>query len=83
MSDVYASPSDPIFWLHHGFVDYMYQQWQSQNDVRVSTTGVDGVDSTGNALTMNTNILMTNLKPTVKLNQVVNTQSSLLCYTYA
>jgi len=82
MSDVYASPSDPVFWLHHGFVDHMYQQWQIKSSSRVSTTGVDGTDATGAALTMNTNILMTNLKPTVKLSQVVDTKSTTLCYTY-
>ena len=82
MSDVYASPSDPVFWLHHGFVDHMYQNWQTQSASRVSTQAVDGRDANGAALTMNTNIFMTNLKPTVKLSQVVDTKSQLLCYTY-
>ena len=29
--DVYNSPSDPIFWLHHAMVDLAWTVWQGQN----------------------------------------------------
>ncbi|KAK4142681.1 uncharacterized protein C8A04DRAFT_38068 [Dichotomopilus funicola] len=29
--DVYASPSDPVFWLHHAHVDRVWALWQGQN----------------------------------------------------
>ncbi|KAH8588626.1 hypothetical protein B0O99DRAFT_356866 [Bisporella sp. PMI_857] len=28
MSDVWSSPGDPLFWLHHGMLDYMWNKWQ-------------------------------------------------------
>lgn len=31
MADQFASPSDPVFWLHHGMVDYVWTLWQSRN----------------------------------------------------
>lgn len=30
-ADVYASPGDPAFWLHHAQVDRMWSIWQGQN----------------------------------------------------
>jgi tyrosinase len=31
MNDVYASPGDPLFYLHHGWLDAMWWRWQSLN----------------------------------------------------
>ncbi|RKP11996.1 hypothetical protein BJ684DRAFT_636, partial [Piptocephalis cylindrospora] len=31
-----ASPSDPIFWGHHGFIDQIYWQWQKEDSKRVT-----------------------------------------------
>lgn len=28
MSNVYSSPGDPLFWLHHGGLDMMWNEWQ-------------------------------------------------------
>ena len=25
------SPNDPIFWLHHGYLDHVYDLWQKRN----------------------------------------------------
>ena len=29
--DVFASPSDPVFWLHHAQIDRVWTMWQGQN----------------------------------------------------
>jgi tyrosinase len=31
MSDIMYSPCDPIFWLHHAFIDRVWTQWQVPN----------------------------------------------------
>jgi tyrosinase len=31
MMDVFASPGDPLFYLHHTYLDKIWWQWQSQN----------------------------------------------------
>ncbi|ORY58915.1 uncharacterized protein BCR38DRAFT_400025 [Pseudomassariella vexata] len=31
--DVYNSPNDPIFWLHHGNIDRVWWIWQNQNPI--------------------------------------------------
>ncbi|PBP21906.1 hypothetical protein BUE80_DR007322 [Diplocarpon rosae] len=31
LSNTYSSPGDPIFWLHHGHIDYLWNEWQRRN----------------------------------------------------
>src|SRR5512142_1472169 len=31
MVNVQLSPGDPLFWLHHGWIDSLWWKWQSQN----------------------------------------------------
>jgi tyrosinase len=87
MSDVYASPSDPLFWMHHSFVDHAWWSWQKANAIRVSS--IDGVDTSGNALTLNTIVTVGGIRPDVTLGTVINTQSGQLiggvpyCFTYS
>ncbi len=46
----FASPDDPIFWLHHSYVDKIWSMWQDchafldPNDISNSTFRVDQVD---------------------------------------
>ena len=32
-----SSPSDPIFWLHHGFIDKIWADWQKLNPTKMPT----------------------------------------------
>lgn len=72
MNDVYASPSDPTFWLHHSFVDHSWALWQSL-DSSIRTASIDGVDANGNALTLDTVLTVGGIRPDVPVSAVVNT----------
>lgn len=40
MLDPIASPGDPVFYLHHTYLDYIFWQWQAQNlPARLSDIG--------------------------------------------
>jgi tyrosinase len=80
MQDVYASPSDPVFWLHHGFVDRNFRIWQGANSARVQ--GVTGTDKNGNAINLDTGLDIQGLRTGVKIRDVLNTQAGILCYKY-
>jgi tyrosinase len=86
MSDVSASPSDPLFWMHHSFVDHSFRLWQNMASSRVST--INGNDAQGVPLTMNTVLSMGGIRPDVTIGQVMNTLSGSViggvpfCYKY-
>ncbi|KAI0126093.1 hypothetical protein BJ170DRAFT_685337 [Xylariales sp. AK1849] len=86
MSDVSASPSDPIFWMHHTFIDHGYRIWQNQDSSRIST--LNGVDHNNNPLTLDTMIYMGGIRPDVPVRSIINTLggvtigSETFCYKY-
>lgn len=86
MSDVSASPSDPVFYMHHLFVDHSFRIWQNANAAR--TTSINGVDVNGNALSMNTGVSVGGIMPDVKIGDIMNTLSGTViggvpfCYRY-
>ena len=83
MNDIYGSPSDPTFHLHHGFVDRNFQTWQNRDaNNRLGSGGVDGQDASGKAVTLDYVLTMQGLRPDATVGDVINTQGSLLCYTY-
>ncbi|KAL1597169.1 hypothetical protein SLS60_008751 [Paraconiothyrium brasiliense] len=80
MRDVYASPGDPVFWLHHGMVDRHFRIWQNDDSSR--TGYIDGTGPGGAALTLDTDIFLNGLKPNMKVRDVMNTVASPMCYKY-
>lgn len=82
MQDVYGSPSDPTFWLHHAFIDRNFRIWQNENS-GVRTTTIDGTDIDGNALTLDTNINVYGIRPDVKIRDILDTTGTALCYKYS
>ena len=86
MSDVSASPSDPIFWMHHTFVDHGFRLWQNADGSRTST--INGNDAAGNPLTMNTVVSVRGIRPDVTIGQIMNTLGGAsiggvpFCYRY-
>jgi len=87
MSDVSASPSDPIFWMHHSFIDHNFRIWQNA-DVARRTTTIDGTDVAGNPLTMNMGIFMAGIRPDTNIRSILNTLGGVeiggvpFCYRY-
>lgn len=47
--DVFASPSDPVFWLHHAQIDRLWAIWQNQ-DPQARTFQVWGTQTAGNGM---------------------------------
>ncbi|KAF1358135.1 Di-copper centre-containing protein [Lizonia empirigonia] len=82
MQDTYASPADPVFFLHHAFIDRNFRIWQNAGgNARVSA--ISGTDASGNQLTLDTTVNVKGIRPTVRIRDILNTQSSLLCYKYS
>ncbi|KAJ4371137.1 hypothetical protein N0V83_004353 [Neocucurbitaria cava] len=80
MQDVYASPADPVFWLHHAFIDRNFRIWQNANSAR--TTSISGNDKAGNALTLDTTVNVYDMRPTVRIRDILDTTGTTLCYKY-
>lgn len=43
MSNPISSPGDPLFYLHHAYLDKVWAQWQAQNPI-VRLTEMGGVN---------------------------------------
>ena len=71
MSDVYSSPSDPTFWMHHLFVDHTYRVWQGADPSRLQT--LNGNDAQGNPLTLDTIVSVNGIRPDVRVRDIINT----------
>jgi tyrosinase len=87
MADVAASPSDPVFWMHHLFVDHAFRIWQNL-DSGPRTTTIDGTDHYGNPLTMDYLVKMGNIRPDVTIGDILDTLGGVsiggvpFCYRY-
>jgi tyrosinase len=82
MQDTYAAPADPIFWLHHAYVDRNFRLWQN-GDSKKRTTSVGGTDANGKQITLDYVISMSGVRPDVKVRDLLDTQGPLLCYKYS
>jgi tyrosinase len=80
MQDTYGSPADPIFWLHHAFVDRNFRIWQNANSARVNS--INGNDGSGRPLTLDTNVNVYGIRPDVKIRDILDTTGTTLCYKY-
>lgn len=80
MQDVYASPGDPVFFLHHAFIDRNFRIWQNANSAR--TSSIDGLDKAGNKLTLQTSVSVNGLRPNVVIGDILDTRGTKLCYRY-
>jgi tyrosinase len=80
MQDTYASPSDPVFWLHHGYIDRNFRIWQNAASGR--SNSIDGTDRVGNRLTLSTSVSVNGLRPNVVIGDIIDTMGTKLCYKY-
>ncbi|KAH8886964.1 Di-copper centre-containing protein [Thozetella sp. PMI_491] len=93
MSSTYSSPGDPLFWLHHGGLDFTWWKWQ-QNDLSVRLTDIGGPDTQfafpynyfGDIpyqnVTLDTPLNLGGIGGTIKIGAVMNTEGGNLCYRY-
>ncbi len=84
MSDVAASPGDPIFFMHHGFIDHNWRAWQAAA-ASTRTYEVGGFTTTTapqQPLTLGYVLTSRGLLPDVTVNDVMDSQGGYLCYTY-
>jgi len=82
MADAAASPSDPAFYAHHGFVDHAWRSWQNQNSpARLSDMNGPLAGGSGTA-TLDTVLEMRGLMENHPVRAVMDTTNNLLCYRY-
>ncbi|ORY52891.1 Di-copper centre-containing protein [Rhizoclosmatium globosum] len=84
MANPSISPNDPIFWLHHAFVDKVWWRWQSRcpafkYDYEGPITANDPIAPNGG--TANPSMQVDSWQVTVA--QMLDTQGGTLCYTYS
>jgi tyrosinase len=84
--DVYNSPAEPLFYLHHGALDWIYWRWQ-QKDLPTRLHQVGGnlipEDYTNKtAVTLDFQVNIGKLAGDLRLEQLLDTQGEILCYTY-
>ncbi|KAK0453056.1 Di-copper centre-containing protein [Armillaria borealis] len=84
-----SSPDDPIFFMHHGYLDYVWWKWQGRNDTRIHDLEGAGNETqaepaTGYVPTSEaTNLYMYDILPNITVGDVLDTQGGYLCYIYA
>ncbi|KAJ7719100.1 tyrosinase, partial [Mycena maculata] len=100
MADRYSSPGgqyarlkvfqstdtllDPIFYLHHAFLDKLWWQWVGMNlPSRIEDmSGRSTVDPPYVDVTLDFELNMMMLAPRVTIREVMDIRNDLLCYTY-
>ncbi|KAH7031367.1 uncharacterized protein B0I36DRAFT_122126 [Microdochium trichocladiopsis] len=98
MSDMYSSPGDPLFWLHHAQLDNLWNTWQMQNwparksDIGGPDTMWGGPFNVINPyvgtipyknITLDFALEYPLMAPTVKIRDVMDVSAPNLCYKYA
>ncbi|KAI1332965.1 Di-copper centre-containing protein [Xylariaceae sp. FL0255] len=83
MSDVPSSVGDPIFFMHHLFVDRNFRVWQNADSSRLTT--IDGCADDANPCTpiSTSTVLSSNgIIANMTVGEVLNTLGGPLCYRY-
>lgn len=91
--DIYSSPNDPLFWLHHTQLDYMWTLWQNRDLAHLNDIGgprtMEGFGPSADAVeetTLDTPIWMGFMADDVTVSAVMDTVNreggGKLCYEY-
>ncbi|KAI8631784.1 Di-copper centre-containing protein [Xylariaceae sp. FL1651] len=83
MAEVSSSVGDPIFFMHHLFVDHTFRIWQNADSSRLTT--ISGCADSANPCTpisLDTKLSSSGLQPDLTVGQVLNTLGGSLCYRY-
>ncbi|EXL68034.1 hypothetical protein FOPG_15880 [Fusarium oxysporum f. sp. conglutinans race 2 54008] len=83
MEDIDASPGDPLFYLHHGFVDRLWWKWQSEDfGNRLYQLGGPSTQGGYEELTLDYVMTTYGIRPNVTVRDVMDIQGAYLCYRY-
>ncbi|CAJ2509296.1 Uu.00g143220.m01.CDS01 [Anthostomella pinea] len=83
MAEVSSSVGDPIFFMHHLFVDHTFRIWQNADAARLTTiNGCADKASPCTAVTMDTVLSSMGLRPDTTVGAVMDTLGGFLCYRY-
>ncbi|SCO91162.1 uncharacterized protein FRV6_15290 [Fusarium oxysporum] len=83
MEDIDASPGDPLFYLHHGFVDRLWWKWQSEDfGNRLYQLGGPSTQGGYEELTLDYVMTTYGIRPNVTVRDVMDIQGGYLCYRY-
>lgn len=87
MTDVDSSPGDPLFYLHHAYLDRLWWQWEQINatDRMFAMQGNTTVTEPPGGfveMTINYEMSVFGILPNVTIADVANIQGGYLCYDY-
>ncbi|KAK7052176.1 hypothetical protein R3P38DRAFT_2858995 [Favolaschia claudopus] len=83
IADHYSSPGDPVFYLHHAFVDKLWWDWVGLD----FASRIDQISGRTAVVPPYTNVTLdfeldTMVVPVVAIREVMDIRNPLLCYTY-
>lgn len=87
MQDAVASPGDPLFWLHHAWIDKIWYDWQVQNERRGGFEALAGYRTMEEPVDGWVNVTVGDVMPMFGLvgdrtiESVMRPETE-LCYTY-
>lgn len=84
MADPIASPSDPLFFLHHSFIDWTWKTWQDKS-AAVRTTTISGCANQASpcaALTVDTKLSTRGIEADITVKDILDTEGGFLCYKF-
>lgn len=89
LTDTWASPGDPLFFLHHTNLDRVWWSWQTRNlkarlqDISGPVIPHDYTNELGRNVTLDDKVHVgTTVNVTVPIRDVMDIRNSFLCYTY-
>ncbi|KAK0201220.1 hypothetical protein DFS33DRAFT_1387153 [Desarmillaria ectypa] len=82
MGIVMTSPKDPMFWMHHGYVDHLWWKWQGVNETGINDLEGIGYESQREPDTGYVVQLPFDILPNVTVADMLDTEGGFLCYTY-
>ncbi|KXJ86077.1 hypothetical protein Micbo1qcDRAFT_126888 [Microdochium bolleyi] len=83
MANAAESPADPVFFLHHQYIDWQWKRWQNGASWRWSS--ISGCANKANPcepLTVNTRLTSMGLYRDMTVGEVLDSEGEVTCYTY-
>ncbi|TVY13044.1 Tyrosinase ustQ [Lachnellula arida] len=78
-----TAPNDPVFFLHHAQLDRLWWKWQHAEPGRRREYNGASSRHSKEAASLQDQLEMGALAPKIAVEEVIDTQSGILCYEYA